>query len=500
MAQRALLQDRIHCGRYERHRPEETVLYRTVEAHWPAFRERAEEAGGLPRFVVREVEEYLRCGLLEHGFVRVGCAGCGFERLVGFSCKRRGFCPSCLGRRMADTAIHLVEKVIPEVPIRQWVCSLPWRLRVLLGYDRKLCAEVLEAFVLELSCSLKRRAKQSLSLKTVAHAMTGAVSVIQRADSSLRLNVHFHVLALDGVYVREDSAARLVFHALPEPSTDEVADIANRTAHRVQKILLRHGRSLDGTGERDVLDAEPAEQLALAACYGAAASGLSLEGARAGQPLLRIVDPSQARDGEPLADIAGFNVHAKVAIPARDRARLERLCRYICRPTIATERLEELESGKLRYTFKKPWRDGTTALVLEPLDLLARICALVPPPRLHMVRYHGVLSSHANVRKEVVPALAAEISTPRVVQLELFANNDSDHQEPGKKPWAWLLRHVFQIDVTTCPHCGGPMRWIEAATSPKAIAKLLARQGLGPRPPPKDPTHYRQLRLAFPKT
>ncbi len=173
---------------YERHRPEETVLYRSIRDHWPSFLEGAEEAGGLPRFVVREVEEYLRCGLLEHGCVRVGCCRCGFERLVAFSCKRRGFCPSCLGRRMADTAVHLVQEVIPEVPVRQWVCSLPWRLRVLLGYERRLCAEVLEAFVLELSRSLKRRAKAILGLDTVDDALTGAVSVIQRGDSALRLN------------------------------------------------------------------------------------------------------------------------------------------------------------------------------------------------------------------------------------------------------------------------------------------------------------------------
>ena len=145
---------------------------------------------------MREVEEYLRCGLLEHGCVRVGCDRCGFEHLVAFSCKRRGFCPSCLGRRMADTALHLVEKVIPEVPVRQWVCSLPWRLRVLLGYDKRLCAEVLEAFVVELGRSYKRRAKDALDLATVEQAQTGAVSVIQRGDSALRLNVHFHVIAL----------------------------------------------------------------------------------------------------------------------------------------------------------------------------------------------------------------------------------------------------------------------------------------------------------------
>ena len=443
----------------------------------------------------------MRCGRLEHGCVRVKCARCGFERLVAFSCKRRGFCPSCLGRRMADTALHLVEKVFPEVPVRQWVCSLPWRLRVLCGYDRKLCAEVLEAFMVELARSLKHRAKSALDLRSLKQAWTGAVSVIQRGDSSLRLNVHFHVLALDGVYVRKDPGAPLVFYALPEPSADEVAEVARRTARRVQKILAGHGRTLDGTGERDAHDEQPAEQLALSACYGAAAAGLGLDGDRAGQPLLRIVEPSLARKAEPFAEVLGFNVHAQVAIPARDRARLERLCRYVCRPPIAQDRLEEHASGKLRYTLKKPWKDGTIALLLEPLDLIARVCALVPPPRQHMVGYHGLLSSHAKLRREIVPAPDAATSPTRVVQLELFGGDDpSDDDDPRRKPWAWLLRHVFEVDVTTCPRCSGPMRWIEAATAPDAIARLLAKHGLGPRPPPTRSAPHGQLRLAFPNS
>ena len=84
-----------------------------------------EQGRPLPSFVQREVEAYLRCGMLEHGLLRLGCPACGFERLVAFSCKKRGFCPSCLGRRMTETACHLRERVLPEVPLRQWVCSLP---------------------------------------------------------------------------------------------------------------------------------------------------------------------------------------------------------------------------------------------------------------------------------------------------------------------------------------------------------------------------------------
>ena len=131
------------------------MLHRVVRAHWPAFLERAEEAGGLPRFVVRELEEYLECGLLEHGLVHLRCGQCGEDLVVAWSCKRRGFCPSCVARRMSDAAAHLVDDVLPEVPARQWVCALPWRLRVLLGYDRRLCAEVLSAFTGAVSRSLR---------------------------------------------------------------------------------------------------------------------------------------------------------------------------------------------------------------------------------------------------------------------------------------------------------------------------------------------------------
>jgi hypothetical protein len=102
------------------------VLYRCVEAHWEEFRERAEVAGGLPKFVVREFEDYLRCDRLEHGLLRCACRSCGYEMLVAMGCKRRGFCPSCLGRRMADTAVHLEREVLPRVPIRHWIGSLPW--------------------------------------------------------------------------------------------------------------------------------------------------------------------------------------------------------------------------------------------------------------------------------------------------------------------------------------------------------------------------------------
>ena len=122
------------------------MLYRVVQAHLERFlaQTAGEEGGpGLPGFVPQEFEAYLRCGILAHGFARVRCADCAFERRVPFSCKGRGFCPSCGGRRMTERAAHLVEAVVPRVPVRQWVLTLPYRLRYRLAWDHGLTRAVL---------------------------------------------------------------------------------------------------------------------------------------------------------------------------------------------------------------------------------------------------------------------------------------------------------------------------------------------------------------------
>ena len=117
---------------YVPHDPSHTVLYTVVADHLETFLASLEadpDARGLPAYVQREFYDYLQCGILAHGFVRLGCDTCKHEMLLAFSCKRRGFCPSCAGRRMAQTAAHLVEQVIPWGPTRQWVVSVPVPLR-----------------------------------------------------------------------------------------------------------------------------------------------------------------------------------------------------------------------------------------------------------------------------------------------------------------------------------------------------------------------------------
>jgi len=312
--------------------------------------------------------------------VRLVCKGCGEELLLAFSCKKRGFCPSCVGRRMSDVAAHLVDEVFPEeVPMRQWVCSLPWALRYVLGYDRKLCADVLRAFISTLKQCLRRRAKREFGLRSVSEAQVGAVTVVQRSDSALRLNVHFHTLAADGVWVR-DADGELRFRDLPPPSAEDVAEVASRSYEKLVRVLARHGRGLEGVD--DAPDTLADEQPVLASCYGASAADVSLLGEDAGQRAAKLTGPVRVAL-EPtgaVAEVGGVNVHAKVRVEGWDGPRLERLCRVVARPPLALERLSEHGDGRLRVALKSRWRDGTSAVLFTPLDLIARLCALVPAP------------------------------------------------------------------------------------------------------------------------
>ena len=121
----------------QRRQPEQTVRYRVLASHLETFLARVDDTGrSLPAFVHREFREFLRCGILAHGCCRVHCTQCGRDEVVALSCKRRGFCPSCGSRRMADLAAHLVDDVLPDVPVRQWVLSLPHRVRWLCARTR----------------------------------------------------------------------------------------------------------------------------------------------------------------------------------------------------------------------------------------------------------------------------------------------------------------------------------------------------------------------------
>ncbi len=489
---------------YERRRPEETVLYRIVQENIETFYEQVstESSLSLPEFVTKEFDEYLRCGILAHGFLRAKCDDCKHEKLIAFSCKCRGFCPSCGARRMSSTAAHLVEEVIPEVPVRQWVLSLPIPLRYLLASHPKLLSPVLGIVNRAISGWLIKKAGFK---RTVAQ--TGGVTFVQRFGSALNLNIHFdvhgrtnaasawmrrsgHCLVLDGVY--HLSGDQIVFRRVAAPTQEELSQLLERLVKRLLKLLTRRGYLVEDQGQT-YLEGE-GEESALSNLQAAATSYRIGLGPRRGKKVyaLKTVEAEEGEGSERCVQNNGFSLHADVSCEADDRKKLERLCRYVARPAIANERLKLTDCGQVVLKLKTPFRDGTTHIVMSPLELLQRLAALVPRPRLNLIRFHGVLAPNAKWRSQVVPDLCSETEEgmeQSSTEDESFDNKD----KKGKKhyiSWSRLLRRVFDIEMEKCPNCGGQVKVVAAIEEPGAIKKILTHLGLSPHPPPRAPARY----------
>jgi hypothetical protein len=169
-----------------------------VRRHLPGLLARLEEAGHtLPEFVKAELDGFAGCGDFEKGFVRTACRTCGDELRVPFACKGRGFCPSCMGRRMAEGAALLVDHVLPAVGYRQWVLSFEGRMAVRLGYDQALLARVAEAFARALMHDMRWEVKARHGLGSVQPLHAGVFTAVQRFRSDLGLYVHLHCLVTD---------------------------------------------------------------------------------------------------------------------------------------------------------------------------------------------------------------------------------------------------------------------------------------------------------------
>jgi Putative transposase/Transposase zinc-binding domain len=468
---------------YEPRRPEDTLLHRVVRTHLASFLERAAESHetGVPRFVDKELHGYLRCGVLAHGFCRQQCGGCSYERLVPLSCKGRALCPSCGGKRMTELAQHLSEQVIPHVPVRQFVLSLPHRLRYWLAYDHARSLSVLRVVVRAVFGFYLRAARGG----TAADGRTGSVTFVQRFGSAGNLNLHFHIVVLDGVFAEAPDHS-LRFHPAEPPSDEAIARLLVTIRRRVLRHLGRYAPSEESTGSTDRFSDEAP---LLAACYASSIGQRRTLGARAGAPLERIGSdrsaPRVERRGRQQAHLEGFDLHAALRVAAQHpegRAPLEKLLKYCARPPIAHDRLSELPDGRIALRLKSPWSDGSTHVVYEPVDFVAKLAALIPRPHKNLVLYHGVLAANSSWRLRVVRhgRCAEAESSAR----ETAAVADPPSMRPRRAQWAELMRYAFGYELLSCPRCGCKMKLLACILDRDSIRKILTHRGLSAEPPP----------------
>ena len=474
---------------YNPRHPERTLLYQTVAEHFETWHELA-SAGQFdgqgdhhsPKPYVRTAfRKYLECGIFAHGFARAWCDDCGHDYFVAYSCKGRGVCPSCNTRRMVETAAHLTDHVFPRLPVRQWVLSVPKRLRYYMQRDGPVLNMVLRIFLRVIAQSLQSHSPGAAQVDKAALHI-GAVAFIHRFGSSLNQHVqhvHFHVCVVDGVFEQmagegdadadaQDAAipAGVLFHPATGVDADAVAQVQATLRKRILRAFVGRGL-LESCDAKDMLAYQH----------------------------------------------SGFSVDAGVCIEAHDRAGLERLLRYCARPPFAMERLRK-EGAALVYRCAKqhsePGSDkrGTKAdeLTLTPLELIDRIAALVPPPRTHRHRYFGVLAPNSPLRAAVTalamaapaqatPSPPAQTGTgagmsgvvPQCNAVPPTPEPATPKRAPAHYLWAVLIARIYEVFPLLCPMCGGQMRLIAFITEGTQIRRILDHIGVDSEPPQISP-------------
>jgi hypothetical protein len=418
---------------------------------------------------------------------------------------------------MAEIAAQLVDRVLPVVPVRQWVLSLPYGLRRRAAFDPKALSTMSRIFAEEVF----RHYRGPFS-----DAKCGAVTFVQRFGGSLNLNVHFHLLALDGVFVGERSSPK--FLPSTAPARSELHDVVKRTCDRILAKLRTPTPS----------DEDPD---AIEACAAAAMQpGLFVElPQREEDPAAHDIPESHAA-----AEHDGFNLHAGVRITADDDQGRERLCRYGARPALASSRFRKLSDGRIAYRVKYADKGKAKHRIMTPVELLARISALIPPPRYPLIRYHGVLAPASMWREHVIPKPPdKDFSCPRrdpasatILQQRPVQPTPTDPKPspaiPQSRPmqptpagpklasvivapnilsiphwkrlgegallakspridWATLLRRTFESDALECPKCRGRLEVRGVVMEPSTIHSLLSRLEIEPAPKlarARDPT------------
>jgi hypothetical protein len=276
--------------------------------------------------------------------------------------------------------------------------SFPRVVRFALARSPKLLSQVVRAFVRVVFADLRRRARAR-----GVSGQPGAVVFVQRFGSYANLNVHLHVCFADGVFTKDDDD-RIRFGALEPPTDSDVESVARKAVRRVAKLIERHRADAECD---DLDDALASAQAAAVHAVPAANSGRGLAAQRAPRSRSAFLD--------------GFSLDADVAIHRNDRSGLERVLRYSDRPALANDRLAVDDQARVTYRLRRPTPLGKRQLTIEPVDFLARLATLIPPPRQTQVRYFGVFSAHHSFRARVVPGTdsqpVADPPAPRPTRL-----------------------------------------------------------------------------------
>ena len=361
---------------------------------------------------------------------------------------------------MSDTAKHLIEDVIPNVPTRQWVLSMPYAYRFLLARNPEFLRKSLALFHRAINQDYQQKAKK-LNLK---NPNVGAITVVQRFGEALNLNVHFHTIYTDGVFYKNQYGRESFYELIPEH--EDIVKLNSILKTRLIKLIQKFQQDDDQDDNQSDLHAQSVQNRD--------------ENFKLPIKIGKVSDPPFIEfKGTRCSYNDGFSLHANVKIFAHQRAELERLCRYILRGPIAKDRITYNPYTGVRLKLKSAYKDGTTHLQFTPDQFIKRIIALIPPSRQNLIRYIGVFGAR-HKKRGVITSMARP-------------KKEKTKKKIYRTPWSELLRYVFKYEVNYCDHCGSKLILVATIKSEQACHKILSHLNLplelftatAPRAPPE---------------
>lgn len=364
-----------------------------------------------------EVEEtarhFLQCGVLRFGAVKIQCPDCRKTFFVAFSCGRRGLCVSCAQKRALLRAEHL-DSIAPRVPHRQFVLTIPKRLRAFFRNDPRRCGKLLTFFGQTLRQWFERR--------SAPDALPGASMVLQLFGNDLKVHPHIHAIVSDGAFLPDGTF-------LPLQTITET--------------------------DRECFEQDFRDRL-LRWCIQE-----------------NLLDKVQA-DNMRSWPHSGFSLDTSVKTEADDQAGLRRIALYIHRPPLVASRLTyKRATGMVVYKLFRNERTHFHArsnfLVMPATQFLLRLLQLIPPPGLKTTRYIGVYApARSGVFKPSAPNDGPDENS----------HDETENNRTTRSSWARLIHRVFEVDPLTCPECGTQMRIVAAIVADAELVRILTHLDL----------------------
>jgi hypothetical protein len=446
---------------YRTRDPEASPFFTLVRDYFDQFEqvypERFQKQYGYWRPVIRDsIDKFVKCGDLKEGFARVRCPECGTEFFVAFSCRQRCCCPSCDQKRSLLLGHRLIDEIFADVPHRQWVFTMPKRLRILFRYDRQLFGALCR-LAYESICEVMQQASGN------DDAVPGMVGATQTFGDLAHFHPHVHAIVSDGVFTKDGDF-------IPVPEVD-----------LTRCVILWRKKVFDLLLQKKKITEE-------------------------------IVD-SMCQWSH-----SGFSIDNSVRIEADDQVDLQRLTEYIVRCPFSLARMIKVtEDGKVIYRTGKSTclrfpehgddqlKAGTLRnfQVFDPLEFLAEVTQHIPEKGQHQILYFGYYSNKQRGMRKKKKDLEALERKPIETICEID-ETDSDFAKKRRMTWAALIKSVYEVDPLECPNCGGRMKIISfiEKCQPVVIEKILKHCGMWKEtvqrpPPPKEPAMIKEPSLDY---